>query len=515
MLSSIFALVTLAVVTTASSSETRICDVVVIGVGAAGSDVMNALMDAGVDVCGIEKTSGIGGGPFQAGPIDIFRNSSFAAAMGFANFTLTNAAFNASMTGTTFDFVKYIQRFVRPYTIVGFPLFGFFTNYWADYNGLGLNTTIPPTNFTAELTKLANKIHGWYSFLEQPFYPSTMPLEMAGSYHTYLQAVTNCSLYDGVVCEFWSDFTPAFTEFMVGTLGYQIVYVTTGGLGKIDSVPAVDVFKNWLPSGMLAAIETGNYFFNLGGDTEIYTNMATRFGDSLYLNATVHTVLRPDAEYSSGKVKVFFTQTNADGTTSAMKRIVAKKLVLGLPQYLDNLKFMDLKPIEVNAYTNVSYTVYYQIQYSSNTSASISPIYLMDFANTQNFLEPQLPAVTGIFNYGMGPTAATRSGFGFDLGPPRLPLDAATLEFRDQLSNLLNYGMNITLNAITPHDFYTHFNATCLTDCLARGSGCWTDIYALQGKYNTYRVGKAISFEDRLPIAYTAFVTAQQILADL
>jgi hypothetical protein len=496
---------------------TRRCDVVIIGMGPSGCGVMNSLLDAGFDVCGIEKLSMIGGGPFQSGAIDIFRNTTFAVENGFANFTLTNPLLNASTTNGHFDFAKYIQRFVRDGTVIGFPVFGYNTNYWVDVeNGMGVNTTVPPVNFTEDLQKLSQAMFAHYPFLEQPFYPRTMPPEMSGSFQKYLNAVRNCTLYNGHVCAMWAEFSAEFVDFMVQHLAYYIVYVTSGGLGHASSVPACDVFKNWLPSGMLAAIRAGNYFFALGGDTEVFGNMTQRFMSrpkpSLFVNATVTRVKRPGAGDSNGPVKVWFTQTHANGTVSE-QLIFARYLVLGLPQYPGNLDFMDLRPAEVAAYANLSYTVYYQLQMSSNTTQD--PLYFMNFLNNENYYMPSLPSVTAVFNYQAGPTINTRSGFGFKLGRTSMSLDEVRSEFEGQLAQLANYGIYITLDEITPHDFYTHFNATCLTHCSHTGSGCWQGIYDLQGQWRTFRVGKSIGFEDHMPLVYTALAVSEQIIAQL
>jgi hypothetical protein len=448
-----------------AETETRKhCDIAIIGGGSSGSHFAMFAMDKNYSVCVFEMTHRLGGHcdtqeiPGFPDWIDIgvafYRNSSHVNYLGLGNYSL--------------DMASYISRYT---TIIPFPAFNGAS--WDEdiENGDGLSFVPPLTpEYQQNVLDFVQEIHANYPFLEDSTYPPNMPEELTISIEEFFDAN-------------YYNITRFERQFM------QSMF--SSAMSPLDKIPMIYAFKQLSPSIMLSSIE-GNLFFGMfGGCKSVYDSIMARLQNttqqSLFLNATITKVTRPEVN-SNGVSTVHFKLNNG-----RHQKITADKIVIAIPQFIENLEFLDLDDQEKAVFEKVEYSQgYFALQLEKHDNTTFSTILNRNFNNTEHYFEPSFPAVT--FQFPGSSKFYTSFGVSID--------DISDEEMRDIIENnllqqsLLPNPVNMSLVKMIRHIYFPHFNGTTLRDY-----NPYEDLKNLQNRRNCFFVGQLPTYPDSTWVA--------------
>lgn len=250
------------------------------------------------------------------------------------------------------------------------------------------------------------------------------------------------------------------------------------GLGDFLHQPTLYVFKNF-GTDIIKDI-AGGFIVTKNGNYDIYDHATKLLGRDVLLNSTVvHTKARNDTGVE------LIVQTPKGRQT-----IKAKKLLITIPQKLDNLHPFALDQKESSLFRQFNNTGYYT-SLINNTGLPAGFVSSSISADTP-FNIPKLPGVYGI-------QATTIPGV-FDIkygSPESLPDYFVQEEILAYVAKLQTHGLaNKTSEKPQFVRYKSHapFELTVSPESIAKGF--YKDLYALQGYRNTWYTGAAFHTQD-------------------
>ena len=458
------------------------CNVVIIGGGSSGSHSAMFVMDNNLTVCVFEETEKLGGhcdtqyfnttgfpNWIDIG-VAIYKNTTWNNVHGYGNFTL--------------DMATYISRWT---TIIPYPAFST-PSFDQDLKGdTGLTfVPAPSPEYVAAVEEFSAQVNALYPWLETGEYPNTMPDELAMPFRDYLDAnILNITRFT--------------RQFMMS--------MTSGAMSPISEVPTLYAFEQLLPSFMLTNSQGGLLFGMLGGCQTVYDSIQDRLEStlpshrSLYLNSKVTKIVRPSAS-SSDPILVKF---KIDGLK---KKVTADKLIIAIPQFLDNLDFLDLSNKEEAAFEPVKYFPgYFAVQLRMETNTTIPLVLNRDFSNTANYFETDFPDITLTrFTGAAEPFYATFAVATDDISNHDMKeVIKASLVKQANLPN----PVNMTFVKMIRHIYWPHFDSDTL-----KYSKPYRALNRLQGDDDTYYVGALLTYADTTLIANHAYKIVQKLVSE-
>jgi hypothetical protein len=209
----------------------------------------------------------------------------------------------------------------------------------------------------------------------------------------------------------------------------------------------------------------------------LYNNAATDLGSRLILNSDILSVRRTNDEV---RVRV-----QSKGKT---RMIIGKRLLMSAPPVLENLRGWDLSDEEERLFNKFRATAYFD--------AVIKKENLSDDAQYAN-LDPSnpfsLPSLPGIFGIGTTPVPALRSVY---YGTNAFStIGSAKREILKEIRNLESTGVLPTGKTEIRY-LNIHYPFNCQVSPQDIKMGFYADLYALQGKANTFWTGAAWMQQD-------------------
>lgn len=251
------------------------------------------------------------------------------------------------------------------------------------------------------------------------------------------------------------------------------------GLGDFLAQPTLYVFKNF-GLDIIQDIATGFLVVTTGNNQEIYQHATALLGADVLLRSTVVATLQRD----SNGIKLHVQ------TPSGPKIIQAKKLLIAIPQKIENLHPFALDDRETGLFCEFLNTGYYT-SLVSNTGLPANFSSLSVGADTP-FNIPTLPGVY------MVSATAIEGVFDIKYGSPdSLPDYYVKQEIMAYVKKLQKNGFAEKVNGqpeFVRFNSHTPFELTVPPEQIA--NGFYKDLYALQGYRNTWYTGAAFHTQD-------------------
>lgn len=417
--------------------ETIFRDVAIIGGGASGTYAAIKLRDQGKSVILIEKESVLGGhtntyrDPKTGISVDygvqVFHNQKIVK--DFFN------RLNVSWTISTSVFNMGNPKHLDPKTAKSLPY----------------TSPDPTAALIAYATQLAK-----YPGIERGFFlPDPVPDDLLLPFGKFLEK------YPDVL-------NATYTAFTFGQ-----------GLGDYLSQPTLYVFKNF-GTDIINAISNGFLVTTKQNNYELYSRATKILGQDVLLNSVVVDTPRRDGD----GVQLMIQTPNGN------RKVIATKLLITIPQNVDNLARFALDSRESALFKQFTNTGYYT-SLVKNTGLPVNfSSYSVSPRTVQN-----IPILPGIYN--IVPTALD-GVFGFKYGSPSgLPSDVVQNEIISYVRALQSNGFaNKTVDKPTFVAFSSHtpFELTVSANQIAKGF--YKKLYALQGYRNTWYTGAAFHTQD-------------------
>jgi hypothetical protein len=251
------------------------------------------------------------------------------------------------------------------------------------------------------------------------------------------------------------------------------------GLGDFLNQPTLYVFKNF-GLDIIQDIASGFVVTKSNDNHEVYAHARKLLGEDVLLRS--HVVSTEQRDNNGIKLTV--------KTPGVNKIIHAKKLLIAIPQKLNNLIPFDLDGNETSTFSEFINTGYYT-SLVRNTGlpntfnmASLSP-------NTP-FNIPQMPGVYDIVPSGIPDLFDIKYG-----SPHSVPDEYVQKEIIDYIKKLQANGFT---NNVTSEPEFVRFKSHAPFELTvspgAIQAGFYKDLYALQGYRNTYYTGAAFHTQD-------------------
>jgi hypothetical protein len=264
----------------------------------------------------------------------------------------------------------------------------------------------------------------------------------------------------------------------IGNATY-LIFSYGQGLGDFLNQPTLYVFKNF-GLDIIQDIASGFVVTKSNDNHEIYAHARKLLGEDVLLRS--HVVSTEQRDNNGIKLTV--------KTPGANKIIHAKKLLIAIPQKLNNLIPFDLDGNETSTFSEFKNTGYYT-SLVRNTAlpntfnmASLSP-------NTP-FNIPQMPGVYDIVPSGITDLFEIKYG-----SPHSVPDEYVQKEIIDYIKKLQANGFT---NNVTSEPEFVRFKSHAPFELTvspgAIQAGFYKDLYALQGYRNTYYTGAAFHTQD-------------------
>jgi hypothetical protein len=417
-------------------ANTIVRDVAIIGGGAAGTFAAVRLRDEGKSVVLVEKESVLGGH--------------------------TNT-YKDPVTGVTVDYgveLFHNQQFVKDYFnrlnvswTIDVPSFGPSSPYYLDASAksIGYESPNPIEGLLAYAEQLAQ-----YPSIELGFFlPDPIPEDLLLPFGEFLAKYPDIG-------------NATYTIFSYGQ-----------GLGDFLDQPTLYVFKNFgldiiqdISTGFLVTTNSNNY--------EIYDQATKLLGSDVLFNGQVISTQRRDDHGVELDIE----------TPTGTQVVKADKLLIAIPQKLDDMNQFALDAREANLFGEFENTGYYT-SLVENTGLPASFTSYSVGSGTPYSL-PKLPGVYSVF-----PTAA-EGVFDIKYGSPHNVSD----DFVQ--SEILSYVKNLQSNGyaekvagepeFVAYKSHAPFELTVSRDKIA--NGFYKDLYSLQGYRNTWYTGAAFHTQD-------------------
>ncbi|KAF9693075.1 hypothetical protein EKO04_008896 [Ascochyta lentis] len=413
-------------------------DVAIIGGGGVGTYAAIQLKDQGKKIVVIEQKARLGGhtetyiDPESGYPIDmgvkLYHNEPIVHEW-FSRFNLTTSKIDISVTGGA-------------------------TSQNVDFRTGQILQGLPASNQTATAAALQRyaAVLQKYPQLEGGFYlPDPVPEDL---YLPFGQFVKKYDIADAV----------------------QFIYGITSAFGDILELPALQQFRT-LSLGLLAT--TSNFQTSSVMDNSLLFEKATAellAAKSVLLSSKV---LATERVSKSGCVKVLVD------TPKGRTLISAKKLLITIPPTVSGLAKFDTNQEELSIFSQFQAVGYYT---SIIRNAGPTNITLQNLAIDKPYALPPMPAIFNVNPTGVNPTLSLVY-YGTKVGEI-LSSDEAKAAI---VADLKRYQTANGLNATEPEfvAFSNHSPYNLLVGSNATKAGFYKDLYALQGKRNTFWSGAA------------------------
>ncbi|KAF4456183.1 hypothetical protein F53441_1668 [Fusarium austroafricanum] len=245
--------------------------------------------------------------------------------------------------------------------------------------------------------------------------------------------------------------------------------------GNITTIPALYGIKKF-GAGLMQSVQNGFLVAKSGNTRSVYEAAAKVLGKDIYLDSHIVSVRR----HKEG-VKVVFKQ---HGKTLTVK---AKKLVVAIPQTIENTKHFDLSEAERKVFSK--FTSYGYVAGVANIPGFKTS--LQNVGATTPAHTPLIPGSNG-YNFFGSPEQALL-GVAFDTSDYTIADSEAVI--RRELTTLARAGAlpadaakKVTFSLISNHaPYYLH-----VTD-KEIGHGFYHDLLKLEGQRNTYYTGAAFT----------------------
>lgn len=250
------------------------------------------------------------------------------------------------------------------------------------------------------------------------------------------------------------------------------------GLGDFLRLPTLYIFKNW-GLDVIRNVQTGFLAASSGNNSELYRNAGAVLGPDVFLNSHVIATQR---KAGANRVEIVVK------TPSGLKLILAKKLVIAIPQLPENLRGFDLGHEELSLFNRFSGKGYYTglvrdpgipISAISN-AAPDTPYHVPRFPGFYGLAPTQIP---GLIDFKYGSDQA-------------LSGEEAKANIIAGLERLHQVG---TFNKTSKPEIFIFSNHSPFQlNVPARdiAEGFYRKLYALQGKRQTYYTGAAFHTHD-------------------
>ncbi|CAG8956445.1 hypothetical protein HYFRA_00003830 [Hymenoscyphus fraxineus] len=425
-------------------------DVVVIGGGSAGIHAAIRLKDAGAKVLVIEKKNQIGG----HAETYINPNTNFPANIGVIIFE------NTTTVSSYFDRLGVEKQFYNPVLDVpaGTPP--------AQSFDLSVGVPIPAQSAeqtTAQQFQLLSGIQNY----------------TANVLSKYPWIDDGYLMPEPVEAELLIPFGEYAVKYGFATL-LPIIAQFNWYTGDISTIPAIYGIKGLGP-GLIGSF-LGKFIRPASGDTRsLYVAAQEALGDSIFLESTATDVKR-EATLPDGTTGVTLT-VKKNGEATAVR---AKKLIVAIPQTIDNIGEYDLTADEKTMFGSFSALGYYVgIVTVAGLNSSITNVGL-----TTPFNQPVIPGSSGL-------QKQSASDFIFSLGFDDLNYDDAKAKsiVQEELKRLEAAGAvaaGASQVATFPYSSdHAPFNLRVSTDEINKGF--YSKIEKAQGARNTYWAGAAFA----------------------
>ena len=256
-------------------------------------------------------------------------------------------------------------------------------------------------------------------------------------------------------------------------------FINTQGLGDSLRLPMLYVFKNW-GLDVLRNVRDGFLTAASGNNSELYRNAGAKLGQDVFLNSyVIATQRRKRADCVKIVVK----------TPSGLKLILAKKLVVAIPQLPENLRGFDLTHEELSLFSRFSSKGYY------TGIIRDSGVPLSGFSNAAADTPYNIPRLPGF--YSVNPTRIPGL-VDFKYGSDKLLSDdEAKANIVAGFEHLHQVG---TFNKTSPKPeifiYSNHSPFELNVPAKDIREGFYRKLYALQGKRHTYYTGAVFHSHD-------------------
>eukprot|EP00611_Tribonema_gayanum_P003538 TRINITY_DN12791_c0_g1_i1.p1 TRINITY_DN12791_c0_g1~~TRINITY_DN12791_c0_g1_i1.p1 ORF type:complete len:495 (+),score=142.26 TRINITY_DN12791_c0_g1_i1:3168-4652(+) len=457
------------------------CDVAVIGGGAAGANAAVFLKDKGLEVCLFEAQKTLGG---HCSTVRFTPPAGVSNPQNFVDIGVVvygNSSYWQSTEPPLGDWTlktdAHLERFA-PGTIKTFALSGTpSATYRVDLaHPVGLQDATP-TAAQQQATGAA-----FFRFLG---YLATLPwLETAGSYP------------DPIPPELLVPFSEFITangfEALVDTVFAGLLY--QGGKGPFDKLTTLYALEN-LRRGNLLLTATPSGMVATAGCQKIYDGIQDFLGSRVYLNAEILSVSRPPKNKNLPSTIIVGV-----GGENQARQFKAAKVVISIPQTLDNLKPFGLDARETAAFENVRVRGYYASAVDIAGGSLADATFTLVNRDLTDPLTPVIPGprtVCAVYReLPYGPASC------YAASTEPLPSAAAKAFIEAQLANLPPEGVaDASLSEFNSHVFQPHFTA----EALAASPSPFTVLAQQQGYRNTYYVGALLSFAESAKVMEHAY----------
>lgn len=255
-------------------------------------------------------------------------------------------------------------------------------------------------------------------------------------------------------------------------------FINTQGLGDSLRLPMLYVFKNW-GLDVLRNVQNGFLTAASGNNSELYRNAGAVLGQDVFLNSyVIATQRRKGADCVKIVVK----------TPAGLKLILAKKLVIAIPQLPENLRGFDLTHKELSLFSRFSSKGYY-------TGVVRDPgVPLSQFSNAAADTPYNIPRLPGF--YSLAPTQIPGL-VDFKYGSDNLLSDEeAKANIIADIERLHQVG---TFNKTSKPEIFIYSNHSPFELNVPASDirkGFYRKLYALQGERHTYYTGAVFHSHD-------------------
>ncbi|KAJ5122678.1 hypothetical protein N7448_003811 [Penicillium atrosanguineum] len=432
----VFALCFLHAPFTQSHKNTITRDVAIIGGGSAGTFAAVRLRDEGKSVVLVEKESILGGHTNTYKDPETWVTVDYGVEI-FHNQQLVKDYFNRLNVSWTIEV----------------PNFGSSSPHYlnSSANSIIYESPDPREGLLAYAEQLAK-----YPSIERGFFlPDPIPEDLLLPFGQFL------AKYPGIG-------NAAYTIFQYGQ-----------GLGDFLNQPTLYVFKNFgldiiqdISTGFLVTTSSDNY--------EIYDHATKVLGPDVLFNGQVVSTQRRDDQAIELDIETpFGTQV-----------VVAKKLLIAIPQKLDNMNHFALDTREANLFGKFENTGYYTSLVKNTGLPTNFTSYSVSSGAPYNL--PTLPGIYSIF------ATAIEDVFDIKYGSPHsVPDDFVQNEILSYIKKLQANGYAEKVSGepeFVAYKSHAPFELTVSRDRIAKGF--YNDLYSLQGHRNTWYTGAAFHTQD-------------------
>jgi len=248
------------------------------------------------------------------------------------------------------------------------------------------------------------------------------------------------------------------------------VYAFCAGVSNVLDQLTVNIFK-WFDKAYLVGIAGGNVATARRDNGELFRKALVELGHNALVSSTVIAAQRP----ANGKVKLVVN------TPTGTKLIIASQILITIPPLLKNMDPFDLNSHEYDLFSKWSYSAYYTTLIN-NTGFPNGYSYINAGANTLYHI-PNLPAV-----YSINPTRIDGLFYGWYGSATELTQSEVQSDITAVVGRLTN---NTQAHPGFPA-FSSHTPCKLVVDADAIANGFYKELYALQGKRNTWYTGAAL-----------------------